>query len=117
MLAGPSFPKRYGPRYPLLAGPHDDDQPNLLRGPEFRNRPLGAQDVDDVAAFIRRYADRGYLAFTRSSTEFARVFGLASPEALAGLEAAVRRSRRFRLWYGNRDARIYELVSPEGAAP
>ncbi len=110
VLAGPNFPKRYGPRYSLLAGPHDDDEPNLLRGSQFRGRPLGARDVGAVVAYMRSYSDRGYLVFSASGLEFARVFRLTPPGALEKLEAAIRRSPRFRLWYANRDTRIYELV-------
>ncbi|HWX46076.1 MAG TPA: hypothetical protein VNY52_12235 [Solirubrobacteraceae bacterium] len=110
MLAGPDFPARYGPRYRVVVGPQSDDDPNLLRANTFRHRPLGPANIPDVIAVIKQYSNRGYLAFSTTETTYARVFRLTSPGALGSLEQAVAHSRRFRLWYGDRDARIYELI-------
>jgi hypothetical protein len=114
MQAAPDFPARVGPRYRFFAGPKTDDDPNLLRTKLFRHRPLGPQDVGDAISIIHQYSKRGYLVFSTTETRFAHVFRLTAPGALAQLEDAVARSSHFRLYYRNKDARIYELLSPRG---
>ena len=111
LLSGPNFPVRYGATYRYFAGPQSDFDPNLLRVDRFRYRDLGDKDIPDVISLIHQYARTGYMVFSRSQFEYARIFQLTSPGALNNLEAAVRRSPRFRIWYQNGDARIYELVS------
>lgn len=110
MLAAPDFPARYGPRYKLVKGPQSDDDPNLLRTNLFRHRALGPSDLVDVIAAIDAYSPRGYLVFSTTGTVYARIFRLTPPGALQSLERAVAHSRRFRLYYRNADARIYEVI-------
>jgi hypothetical protein len=110
MLAGPDFPARYGPRYKVVIGPQSDDDPNLLRTPTFRHRPLGPADVPSVLGGIRDYSSRGFLAFSTTEDTYARVFRLTAPGGLESLERAVAASPQFRLVYGDRDARIYEVL-------
>jgi hypothetical protein len=111
LLSGPNFPVRYGATYRYYAGPQSDFDPNLLRVDRFRYRDLGANDIPDVISLIHQYARSGYMVFSSSQFEYAKVFQLTPPGALNDLEAAIRRSPRFRVWYQSRDARIYELVS------
>ena len=110
VLAAPGFPYRYGGTYPEFKGPEGDANPNLLQAPSFQARQLGAAEIPAVIARIKEYAPYGYVAFSKDETAYAQVMGITPQGALAHLEAAVARSPRFRLWYGNRDARIYELV-------
>ncbi|MDX6715105.1 MAG: hypothetical protein QOH30_1663 [Baekduia sp.] len=120
LLSGPNFPVRYGPTYRYFAGPQSDFDPNLLRVNRFRYRELGPADIPDVISLIHQYAPTGYMVFSTSQSEYAKVFQLTPPGALANLEAAVRRSPLFRIWYQNSDARIYQLVGsapPSNAAP
>jgi hypothetical protein len=112
VLAAPGFPFKYGGTYPSFRGPEGDAYPNLLSARIFQNRDLGPSDLPSVIARIREYAPYGYLAFTRDETAFAQVLRITPPGALAHLEAAVAGSPRFRLWYANRDARIYQLLPP-----
>lgn len=114
VLSAPGFPYKYGGTYPEFRGPEGDSNPNLLTEPAFRNGQLGQRQVPLIAARIREYSRHGYIAFTRDQTAYAEVLGIMPPGAMNSLEAAVARSPEFRLWYGNRDAQIFELV---GRAP
>lgn len=110
MLAGPGFPLRVGARYDVFRGPVGDADPNLLSGPRLRGRVLGPADLPYVEAQIRRYAPRGYLAFSVTEDRWAHTFGLTPDGALGRLERAVAASPDFRLWGRTATARIYELV-------
>jgi hypothetical protein len=117
LLSGPNFPVRYGANYRYFAGPQSDFDPNLLRVNRFRYRDLGAADIPDVISLIHQYAPTGYMVFSTSQLEYAKVFQLTPPGALTDLENAVRRSPLFRIWYQNVDARIYELVGSATEVP
>jgi hypothetical protein len=109
MPAAPNFPTRYGPRYDLfVAGA--GDRPNLMRLPQFRYRPLGASAIPAIIRETTKYSPNAYLVFSTSMENYARIFRLTPPGAIHDLEVAIARSPRFRLWYGNQDARVYELV-------
>ena len=114
LLSGPNFPVRYGSNYRFFAGPQSDFDPNLLRVNRFRYRDLGASDIPDVVSLIHQYAPTGYMVFSTSQFEYAKVFQLTAPNALNHLEAAIRRSPYFRLWFQNGDARIYALTPLAG---
>jgi hypothetical protein len=109
MTVGPNFPVRYGPRYDRFTG-EIDDRPTILRGREFQHRPLGARDLPPIIKLIRRYSPHGYLVFSKAQDTYARMYRLTPRGALADLEAAVARSPRFRLWYRNQDAQIYQVL-------
>jgi hypothetical protein len=114
LLSGPNFPVRYGSNYRFFAGPQSDFDPNLLRVDRFRYRDLGARDIPDIISLIHQYAPTGYMVFSTSQFEYAKVFQLTQPRALNGLEAAVSRSPYFKLWFSNGDARIYALTALAG---
>jgi hypothetical protein len=109
MPVAPNFPTRYGARYELfVAGV--GDRPNLLRLPRFRYRPLGRSTIPAIIAETTKYSPNAYLVFSTSMENYARIFRLTPPGAIHDLELAVAQSPRFRLWYGNEDARVYQLV-------
>jgi hypothetical protein len=110
LLSGPNFPVRYGPNYREFAGPQSDFDPNLLRVDRFRYRALGASDIPDVISLIHQYSRDGYIVFSTSQFEYAKVFRLTEPGALHTLERAVAVSPYFKLWYRNADARIYVMT-------
>ncbi len=110
LFSAPDFPGRFGSRYPLIRGPKNADDPTLLNGPKFRGRPLGSRDVPAVTALVEHYSQHGYVLFSTTQTEYAHVFQLTPDGALESCERAIASSPRFRLWYRNRDTRIYELV-------
>lgn len=116
VLAAPGFPYRYGASYPAFRGPEGDANPNLMTEAAFLERPLGAAQVADIAARIRVYSPYGYIAFSRDETAYAEAFRLTPPGALADLRRAVASSGLFRLWYGNRDVQIYELLATRAAS-
>jgi hypothetical protein len=107
LQAGPNFPGRSGSRYPLFAGPSSDFDPNLFRTNTFRYRQLGPKDVPGILSLMRQYSKRGYIVFSQPQDQYTRVFRLAPEGALRNLERAIRASPDFRLWYTNKDARIY----------
>ncbi|WP_239334670.1 hypothetical protein [Frankia sp. CiP3] len=82
---------------------------SLFRDEKFRYRPLGAADVDDVVATMHAYAPSGYLVFTPSTEEFARVFQLTPPGAIASLEHAIAESTSFIPFYIGPNTRVYAL--------
>lgn len=114
LLSGPNFPVRYGGNYREFAGPQSDFDPNLLRVDRFRYRDLGAGDIGDVVSLIHQYAGMGYIVFSTSQLEYAKVFQLTAPNALNHLETAVSRSPYFTLWFKNGDTRIYALTPAAG---
>jgi hypothetical protein len=112
VLSAPGFPYRYGATYPEFNGPEGDANPNLLSSPVFQARQLGPADIPHIVSRIHEYSRYGYVSFTKDQTAYAEALGITPPDALAHLEAAVASSPDFRLWYGNRDVRIYEFVEP-----
>lgn len=110
LYAAPGFPARYGATFPEFRGPGEAEAPTLMAVSSFRNRQLGVADVENVVALIKQYGQRGYIVFAKDETAYAELYRLTPPGALEHLESAVARSPDFRLWYGNRDARIYEML-------
>jgi hypothetical protein len=107
VLAAPDFPTNVGARYPVI----DDFQSPLLTTPRFEHRELGPANVPAVGAAIFRSGSSDFLVFSTTEDRAAQWAELAPPDALRRLEGAVAASPYFRLWFANRDARIYELVS------
>jgi hypothetical protein len=62
-----------------------------------------------VADFMTRDASRSYVIITRSQKAAVDVLGTAPRGSVARLEQAILRSKRFRVIYKNRDARIMKL--------
>ena len=110
LFAALGFPGKYGATYPEFRGPEESEAPTLMTVSSFRNRQLGVAEVPNVISIIKQYAQRGYIAFSKTETGYAELFHLTPPGALGHLEAAVARSPDFRLWYRNNDAQIYEMV-------
>jgi hypothetical protein len=110
LFSGPNFPGDYGPHYTLMRGAGRAEPPTLLYNSRFRNRMLGRKDVPAIVSAILHYAPGGYIVFSSTQIEYAHVFQLVPDGALQNLEKAVSRSHHFRLFYGNGDARIYQLV-------
>ncbi len=110
LLSAPGFPYRYGATYPDYSGPEGDANPNLLADPNFQRRQLGPASLPGVIHRITQYSEYGYVSFTNDETAYAETLGITPRGALRNLEAAMVRSPYFRLAYGSRDARIYELV-------
>jgi hypothetical protein len=86
------------------------DRPNILKIKRFRHRLLGAADLPRIVDEITRYGSRGYIMFSSSQERTARILQLTPPGAMRALERAMSQSPRFRLWYANRDVRIYEVT-------
>jgi hypothetical protein len=109
-LAAPDFPTRIDPRYLAMADPEEDV--NLTLYPALRDRQLGAADIQKAVDFMNLYSHSGYLVFASSEYRYATATSLLPAGSLASLQRAVAHSSRFRLWYHNRDASIYQLVKP-----
>jgi hypothetical protein len=115
VTAAPAFPMRLGANYDLFIQGTDDQ--SLMWEKRFRHRHLGSADIAAAISFMRQYSSRCYLVFSTTSTRYAEIYGLTPRGALPSLERAVKESPRFRLWYGNREARIYELVAGTTQTP
>ena len=109
MLAAPGFPSRSGARYAHMANSSYDA--NLTMYSDFRGRMLGAQDIPRVIEIMRWYSHSDFLVFFSTADLYATTSGLLPADSLASLEAAVRKSPRFRLWFSAPDARIYQVVT------
>jgi hypothetical protein len=79
---------------------------------DFRGRMLGAQDIPRVIEIMRWYSHNDFLVFFSTADLYATTSGLLPAGSLSSLEAAVRKSPRFRLWFSAPDARIYQVVTP-----
>jgi hypothetical protein len=73
--------------------------------------PGGRAQVGALARYLRGQESRAYLVLTRSQTAQVDLTGLGPRASLQRLEGALRRSRRFRLLYANRDATVFTLRS------
>lgn len=111
VLAAPDFPTNVGARYTQI----DDSKPALLTTRRFGHRRLGPGDVPAAGARIFRSGTSDFLVFATSEYRAAQWGELTPPLALQSFEGAVAASPYFRLWYVNRDTRIYELVNGQRA--
>jgi hypothetical protein len=116
VLAAPGFPYRYGGTYPDFSGPEGDANPNLMSHRNFQGQQLGVAQIPAVIAIIRKIASSGYISFTKDEIAYAQDLGITPVGALRHLETAIARSSKFRLWYANKDAQIYELTVRLGTA-
>jgi hypothetical protein len=110
MLAGPDFPGDIGARYAVMRGHSTESHPNVLEYPEFEDHLFGPADVPQLASDLRALSPHGFIAFSTSEYNNARLFGLTVPGALSALERAVAGSRLFHLWYEAPNVRIYRLA-------
>lgn len=111
MLADPNFPARSEARYSRMASSPSGNGPTLLSEVEFTDRKLGPRDVDRTVDLIGSYSrESGFLVFSESQLDDARIYKLTPPGSLEALESAVARSAKFELWYANPSARIYRVV-------
>jgi hypothetical protein len=115
VLAAPDFPERstgaYA-RYVVTSGAFD---PQLITSKEFGHRMLGPADVPAIADMVTAYKPkdgRGYLAISTGMKIYAHVFKLAPDGTLDSLDRALAHSPRWRVFYRNSDAVIYELLPP-----
>lgn len=110
LLAAPDFPTKSGPRYTLMKGTQAEDGLNIADTRSFEERPLGPAQVPAVVSLIHQYSHAGFVAFSTTQYRFAETKEITEPGALGNLERAIASSSSFRLWYANRDTRIYELA-------
>ncbi len=110
MLAQKDFPTWMGVRYLDMDGELGDATPNLLDAPAFKYHLPGPEDLPKIEYILRTASPHSFLVFSTTEQLYSRDFGPGTEAQLDTLERAVATSPAFRLWYGNRDARIYELV-------
>ena len=111
ILAAPNYPERESPVYDhfvVTSGAYD---PKLVPNPEFTHRVLGADDLDGVESVVRSYATHGYFEITTGMKIYARLYDLLPDGSLDNLDHALAASKRWKLFYRNGDAVIYELVA------
>jgi secreted PhoX family phosphatase len=104
----PTAPNRLTARYPLVSLA---DPPSLLEERGFSGHRLGASDVPRLEAYIRRQGEhRAYVVLTDGQQNYGLLNGLLPAGSVAGLTAALERTRDFRLVYRRPTAWIFEFV-------
>lgn len=82
-----------------------------------RLAPGSPAQVAAVARYVRRQKGGGWLILTRSQAAESDLTGYAPRGSVGRLDAALGRSRAFRLLYRNRDASVYVPVAVGRSAP
>jgi len=111
ILAAPNYPERGSAIYNhfvVTSGAYD---PKLVPNPEFTHRVLGADDLETIENVLRSYAPHGYFAITTGMKIYAHEYDLLPDGSLDSLDHALAASKRWKLFYRNGDAVIYELVA------
>lgn len=111
ILAAPNYPERGSEIYNhfvVTSGAYD---PKLVPNPEFTHRVLGADDLGTIENVLRSYAPHGYFAITTGMKIYAHEYDLLPDGSLDNLDQAMAASKRWKLFYRNGDAVIYELVA------
>lgn len=112
-LVGANFPMKVGANYPYLAGASGDSGPDLFDHlPWLATRSQSPVDLSPIIADMLSYSKTGFLVFSTSQYQYARIFHTVPVQTIRAIETAVQNSPRFRLWYQNPDTQIYRLVSP-----
>jgi hypothetical protein len=122
LLAAPNFPMRASAdydRFRIRNGPYD---PNLMDSPQLRNRLLGEDDLPAIEATARYYENSGkpvYLVISSGMKAYCHLFTLLPDGSLDSLDRALATSERWRVFYRNDDAVVYELLDqpPESQSP
>jgi hypothetical protein len=112
ILAAPNYPERGSGIYDhfvVTSGAYD---PKLIPNPDFTHRVLGADDLPAIEKVLHSYAPHGYFAITTGMKVYAHVFKLLPDGALDNLDHALAASKRWKVFYRDKDAVIYELVAP-----
>jgi hypothetical protein len=83
-------------------------------GLAIRRMPPGSpQQVAAVARYMRALKGGAFLVLTRSQAAEVDLTGLGPRGSVPRVDAALRRSRAFRLLYADRDASVYALASEQ----
>ena len=117
ILAGPNYPERDSGVYDhfvVTSGAYD---PKLVPNPSFTHRMLGSNDLPSIEGVLHSYAPHGYFAITTGMKVYAHDFKLLPDGSLDNLDRALAASPRWKVFYRNQDAVIYELVAPPPPAP
>jgi hypothetical protein len=118
MIASPQFPVRLAGNYDQFRLTIGEADPSLLTvKPSLRHKMLGDRHVPVIAQAMRDYAggEPAFLVVSRNGKVTSQVLDLLPRGSLDGLERALSRSRRFRIWYRNADATIFQLVQARPA--
>jgi len=112
ILAAPNYPERgsaYYDRFVVTSGAFD---PKLIPDKAFLHRILGADDLPAIEGLIKVYSPHGYFAITTGMKIYCHVFELLPDGSLDHLDQALSASKRWKVFYRNEDAVIYELAAP-----
>ena len=108
---GGDFPSEVGVRYADMADPATEGSPTLFDYGWADSPRFGARSLEDLIVSINELSLTPFVVFSTSDERLVDDEHLARPGAVTALEHAVARSSVFRLWYANKDTRIYELVA------
>jgi len=116
VLAAPNFPARLAADYDQHIARTPPGDPVLLATPRFSDRLLGPQDlltIDDAVASVEPdQATAGYLVISTSMKAYCDEYGLGPSGALDDLDRLLSGAPRWRTFYRDSDAVIYELLPP-----
>jgi hypothetical protein len=118
MIAAPQFPVRLAGNYEQFRLTTGEASPSLLTvKPSLRHKMLGDRQVPGIAQVMRNYGGGQpvYLVVSRNGKVTSEVLDLLPRGSLDKLERGLSRSRRFRVWYRNADATIFQLVQAHDA--
>jgi hypothetical protein len=112
-LVGTNFPMKIGANYPYLAAANGDSGPDVFDDlPRLATQSRGADDLSPIIAAMLSHSKTGFLVFSTSQYQYARIFHTVPVQTIRAIETAVQKSSRFRLWYQNPDTQIYRLIAP-----
>lgn len=109
VLGSHTFPTRAAANYPDLLPKGSQADGNLLETDELDGRVLDDTALPDVEQIVARYdAKTAYLVLSRSQRAFVDYFGLLPAGSFDVLEATLRRSAGWSVFYENADVVIFE---------
>jgi hypothetical protein len=114
VLGVPNFPARVSGNYDRSRLVHGGE-PSLADLPRFQGKMLTSTDLPDVEALVRQVeapGGNGYLAISTGMKVYCHVYSVLPDGSLDSLSNALAHSPRWRVFYQNNDAVIYQLVAP-----
>ena len=112
VLGAPNYPERSSGTYDRFVVTSGANDPKLAPNTYFLHRMLGVDDLPALEDEVHAYAAHGYFAITTGMKIYCHVYGLLPDGSLDSLDRALAASNRWKVFYRNQDAVIYELIAP-----
>lgn len=108
MFIGEDFPTDSDARYSVMRGNAAALLPNVF--PDGGSAPIVTPHLGVIMKSLAPYLPRAYVVFSTAQQQWLQVSSyrrVATPRDLGSLERALVSAGHFKLWYRNRDVRIY----------